>query len=63
MAIIGKSEHEKIKLVSDSIEFLLLAEDALLAEAFGEGDALLDEAFREGDALLAEVFGEGAVTQ
>jgi len=41
MATIEKSKHGKIKLESDSNEFFLLGEDALLAGAFREGDALL----------------------
>ena len=48
MAIIKKSEHGKINLVSDSNEFFLLAEDALLAGALRQGDALVTEMLRDG---------------
>jgi len=64
MAIIKKSEHGKINLVSDSNEFFLLgneffllAEDALLAGALRQGDALVTEMLREGDGSNNEPVG------
>ncbi|HET6542620.1 MAG TPA: hypothetical protein VFG46_19160 [Chryseolinea sp.] len=57
MAIIKKSEHGKINLVSDSNEFFLLAEDTLLAGARRQGDALVTEMLREGDGSNNEPVG------